>query len=127
MYFITSFNNIPLQIPCGIWNCPPNLCDNEWTIPRKALANAIPAIHEALAIFSFALTALTPNATDSGKYWRTILIASNEYGFVYSVAITDTYDSIACVKASTPEATVNPLGIVNINSGSLIATSGVNS
>ena len=51
-------------------------------IPKNALEKAIPAIQDALAIFSFAFTAVAPPFTDSGKYLNTNLNDSKANGFV---------------------------------------------
>ena len=58
---ITSVITNELAIPCGKWWNAPNLWAIEWLIPKNALENAIPAIHEAWAIFSLALILVVPS------------------------------------------------------------------
>ena len=73
-----------LALPCGIWNCAPSLWASEWFIPKKALAKAIPAIHDALCIFSFASShSVVPSfLNDIGKYLNTISMDFKAIAFV---------------------------------------------
>ena len=76
-------------LPWGIWNLAPSLWAKEWFIPKKAFANAIPAIQEALCIFSLASlhSAESPPLYDIGKYLNTISIAFKPIASTYAVTI----------------------------------------
>ena len=57
---MTSVIISALATPWGRWWNAPSLWAIEWHTPKKALANAIPAIVDALAMFSLATGSLAP-------------------------------------------------------------------
>ena len=73
-----------------MWCSAPNLWAIEWQIPKNAFANAIPAIVDAWAIFSLALTFVVPSLYAWGRYLNTNLIASKANPLVNSDAKTET-------------------------------------
>ena len=52
-------------------------------------------------------------------------IACRAMPSVKSLAYTDTYASVACVRASNPESAASDFGIIAVSTGSMIATVGV--
>jgi hypothetical protein len=104
----------------------PSLCAREWLMPRNAFVNAMPAMHDALCIFSRA-------TASSGSYVRAAQILEHELYRLYRKAVRivgSEYRHIRLYRVSQHVIAGirrDGLGIVRTNCGSMIATSGVSS
>ena len=94
-------------------------------MPRYAFAKAMPAMVDALCIFSLASGSLAPLWTARGRYSKTISTALTANASVKSDAMTETKASVACVRTSIPVSAVMDFGRVIVNAGSMMATVGV--
>ena len=67
LYLITLVRITAFARPCAMWWNAPSLCAIEWFTPRNAFAKAIPARHEASAIFSLAIGSALPFSNAEGR------------------------------------------------------------
>ncbi len=87
-----------------------------WTMPRKALPKAMPAMVPALCVLSRACALPARSVTAASMLSKIRRIACSARPSVKSLAYTDAYASMAWVRASKP---------LSVSSGSTMATLGV--
>ncbi len=97
-----------------------------WQRPRPVLAKASPAMEAAQCIFSRASLS-SPFMYARGRFSKMRRAASTARGLEKGLALLDTKDSTAWVRASSPVWAVSRGGMDAASAGSRMATSGMSS